>query len=241
MKERTREEQEAVAEAAERQMRRWLLMHDIEQRLERERTAEELSNRLGPYIAISRQAGCGGGQIARLVAEKLGWELLDKKLLDFMAERYHLPRDILEFVDETTANWLHEIFGNWLDRCVVTQEEYVDHLGKIVLLAAQHGKVVFVGRGAQFVLPRDRGLAVRIIAPVPYRIEQTMRNRSLSRDQAKRSVDEADRGRAEFVRRYFLHDAADPLLYDLAINVERLGPQGAASLIVGCFRERFPE
>ena len=126
MKERTREEREAIAEAAERQMRRWLLMHDIDQRLERERTAEELAKRLGPYLALSREAGCGGSEIARLVGQELGWDVLDQGLLDFMAERYHLPRDILEFVDETTANWMHEIFGSWLDRHVVSQETYVE-------------------------------------------------------------------------------------------------------------------
>jgi cytidylate kinase len=102
MKERTREEQEAIADAAERQMRRCLMMQEIEQRLEREH-ADELAERLGPYIAISREAGAGGSQIAQWVGEKLGWEVMDSKLLDFMAQRYHLPRDILDVVDEELA------------------------------------------------------------------------------------------------------------------------------------------
>src|SRR5262245_2625419 len=123
MKESTRGEREAIAESAERQMRRSLLMHQIDERKEQEVSLENV-RRFGPYIAVSRQAGAGGGRIARLVAEQLGWEVLDKELLDFMAERYRVPRDLLEFVDEATANWMHETFGSWLDRQVVTQDAY---------------------------------------------------------------------------------------------------------------------
>lgn len=237
MKERTREERETIAETAERQMRRWLLTQEIDDRKAREIPPEKLAQRLGPYITVSREAGAGGGQIARIVADKLGWELLDKQLLDFMAERYRLPRDLLDFVDETTANWMHEMFGSWLDRQVVSQDTYVQHLGKIILTAAKHGRVVVVGRGAQFILPREKGLAARIIAPEQCRIEQTMQRRGMDHGQAKRYVEETDRGRREFVRRYFHHDVTDPHLYDLVINVAQVGAHGAAAVIVAAYEQ----
>jgi cytidylate kinase len=236
MKERTHEEREAVAEAAERQMKRWLLMQQIAQQNERECPPEKLAACLGPYIALSREAGCGGSRIARLVGQKLGWDVLDKELLDFMSQRYHLPRDVLEFVDETTANWLYDTFGSWLDRQTVSHEAYVEHLGQIVLLGARHGRVVLVGRGAQFFLPRDRGLAVRIVASEKFRVEQTMRDREMTRDGARHFVQERDEGRREFVRRYFHHDLADPHLYDLIVNRDQLGPEAAASLIVEAYQ-----
>lgn len=235
--ERSRSKREAVAEAAERQMRRWLLMEQIDERRQHECSLEDMANRLGPYIAISRESGCGGAYIARLVGAKLRWEVLDKELLDFMAERYGLPRDLLEFVDETTSNWLHESFGIWLDRRLVSQDEYVDHLGKIVLMAARHGKVVLVGRGAQFLLPRHGGLAVRIIAPPRYRIEQIMQRRGLSRQKAERFTEESDRGRSGFVRQYFNQDVTNPNLYDIVLNVEQFGPEVVAKLIVEAFEE----
>ena len=232
MKERTRLEQEAIAEAAERQMRRCLMMQEIEERLEHEEAGKLLADHFGPYITISREAGAGGGQIAISVAEKLGWEVFDSKLLDFMAQHYHLPRDILTLVDERTASWLHDTFGGWLDRHLVSQSEYLEHLGKIVLLAAYNGRAVFVGRGVHLLLPREKGFAVRVIAPLDYRIKETMRVRGLSQEQARKSVEETDRGRREFVRRHFHHDVADPGLYDLVINVARIGPQAASDLIV---------
>jgi cytidylate kinase len=121
---------------------------------------------------------------------------------------------------------------SWLDRNLVSESEYVEHLGKIVLLAASSGKVVFVGRGAQMFLPRNKGLAVRIIAPLNYRIEQTMRQRGLNHALAKKWVEETDHARCDFVRSHFHHDVADPKLYDLVINLEPIGPHGARDLIV---------
>ena len=110
-----------------------------------------------PYIAISRESGVDAGEIATLVAKKFGWKVFDRELLDYMAEHYNWSRVALDYVDERTASWFHETFGKWLDQQMVTQAEYVSRLGKIVLLAAQHESNVFVGRGAQFILPRDRG------------------------------------------------------------------------------------
>ncbi len=43
---------------------------------------------VGPYLAVSRESGTGGGQSARLVGEMVGWEVLDRELLDCLAELY---------------------------------------------------------------------------------------------------------------------------------------------------------
>src|SRR4029079_7274108 len=116
-----------------------------------------------PYLAISRQAGTDAGGIARAVAARCGGKVLDDELLDYMAEHDHLSRLALEFVDERAVSWFHEMFGTWLDKQLVSQAEYVIRVGRLLLLAAQHESTVFVGRGAHFMLPRERGIAVRII------------------------------------------------------------------------------
>jgi cytidylate kinase len=105
-------------------------------------------------------------------------------------------------------------------------------LGKIVLLAAQHESLVFVGRGTQFILPRDRGLAVRIIAPRNQRIEHIMERRQCNRRDAEKFMDDTDKGRADFVQRYFHRDVADPHLYDFVINLEHMPRQDATEMIV---------
>jgi cytidylate kinase len=142
----------------------------------------------------------------------------------------------MEIVDEKTASWFHEIFGKWLNERLVSQAEFVHRLGKVVLLAAQHESTVFVGRGAQFILPRESGVAVRLIAPRKQRLARIMEIRGCTRHEAERFIDEMDKGRADFVKRYFHHDVADPHLYDLVINLEHTSREGAVDLILTDYR-----
>lgn len=228
-----------LSEAAERQMRMWSLRMESQARLEQQPAAASPKQLIHPYVAISRESGVDGGEIAKLVAAKCNWKVLDRELLDFMAEQYHWSRIALELVDERTASWFHEMFGNWLDQQSVSQAEYVSRLGRILLMAAQHESTVFVGRGAQFILPRDVGLSVRIIAPKQLRIKRIIERLECSPGAAEKFIDETDKGRADFVWRYFRHDVADPHLYDLVISLQHTSRDAAADLILNDYKLRF--
>src|SRR5579884_4102122 len=51
-------------------------------------------------ITVSREFGAGGGEVARRLAEALGWELLDRELLHRAAAIEHVPDTELERLDE---------------------------------------------------------------------------------------------------------------------------------------------
>jgi cytidylate kinase len=220
-------------------MRRWSLALEVENRVAHDQAVAELPERIHPYVFVSREAGAGGSEVGRRVGMELGWQVVDREMLDQIAEQHKLPVDMLRHVDETTSNWILEVFGKWIDRRLVTQSEYVVHLGHMVLLAARHANTVFVGRGAQFLLPRDKGVVVRIIAPVGQRVARIMEQRHLTREQAEKHVKEADQGRRDFVQRYFHHNVADPHLYDLVINLQYLTLDEAVEVIVGHARRRL--
>ena len=166
-----------------------------------------------------------------MLGETLGWKVFDRQLLECMAEKYHTTPAMLELVDETTTSWVAELFGNLIVPESLTQLQYVIRASRMILMAAHGGKVVFVGRGARFILPQERGLAVRLIASQKYRIQQIMERRRVTFDEAQAYVTKTDADRRAFIKRYFHHDATDPHLYDMVINVERLGPQLAARQI----------
>jgi cytidylate kinase len=211
-------------------------MEEVRKRTEHAHKPTTVGTRLGPYLTVSREEGTGGSEIARMVGRELGWEVLDSELLDFMAERHHLSRDLLRFVDETTSNWLHEAFNRLMNRDVISQQSYVHRLHSIILLAARHGNVIFVGRGAHFLLPPQGGLVVRIVAPEKYRIEQVMREQGIGYEAAKKIVEEKERGRHDFISRQFHRDPADPHLYDLVINSAKCGLEATADVIVCAVR-----
>ena len=233
MKEHTREEPKILA-AAERQMQAWELTQEMAERT-RPVWDRPKTGKLGDFITISREVGTGGGLIAEMVGMELGWEVLDKNLLDQVADRSKLPRRLIELVDEMGTNWADDILDMLLDPQSVPPQKYLAYLGRIVLAAARRGDVVLVGRGARFLLPREQGLAVRIIAPRQYRQNQIMRRHGLSATRARRLMADVDRKRSEFVERFFHRDVSDSHLYDLVINVERLGPKAAAEVIVEAY------
>ncbi|MCA9248697.1 MAG: cytidylate kinase-like family protein [Planctomycetales bacterium] len=231
----------ATSQVAEKRMRQWA------QGLETQRRLDEVSNspvdvwkRIHPFVAISREEGAGGAELAKRVCERLDWQHMDRELLIYMAEAQHVPKAVLDAVDEKTSNWLLETLGKWLNHHVVTQQEYVVHLGEIVLLAVQHQPSVFVGRGAQFLLPRGRGLSVQLVAPMEMRLAEIERRHGLARAAAERHLAESDEGRHHFIDQYFHRDVRDPHHYDLVINREFVDLDTATDLICDLVARRFP-
>ncbi len=239
MKEQTREDPKIVA-AAERQMQRWTLAESIADQAQRSFHWDQPHQRIANYVSISREAGAGGGEIAEQVGHKLGWIVLDQNFIDLVAERFHLSRPMLELVDETPANWAYDMIGPWIDPRIIPHEKYVFCLGRIVIAALRRANAVLVGRGAHFLLPRDHGLAVRIIASEKYRLAHVMKGHGFDEGHARRFIAELERGRRDFVMRYFRRDINDPHLFDLVIQADRIGPVVAADLIVDAYHRHFP-
>jgi len=130
-----------------------------------------------------------------------------------------------------------ELFSDQEDQPLLARDEYGDSVVRVILFHALRGEVVLVGRGAPFVLPPERGLSVKLTASERYRVEQFMRAAGAKREEATRKVRKMDRGRRTFVRRYFGVNIDNPEAYDLIVNVERLGPERAADLIVAAYNE----
>ena len=139
---------------------------------------------------------------------------------------------MLDLVDETESNWVYDILGTWMDRQIIPHEKYVVQVSRLIQILARNGNAVFVGRGAQFVLPRPKTFAVRVVASEAFRAQCVRQRRSLALPDALDWVRRTDRGRREFIQRFFHKDIDDPHLYDLVVNAERLGLAGAADEIV---------
>jgi hypothetical protein len=107
-----------------------------------------------PYIAISREAGVDAVQIASLVAANTKWKILDKELLDRLAEERHCSRIAIEFVDERTPSWFKETIGKWIGPEAVSQLDYVRSMARVVLFASPPGSGKIVGPGAELFFPR---------------------------------------------------------------------------------------
>lgn len=229
----------SASKIAEQRVREWTLNLEAQRKKAGHVSWTELPAEIHPYVAISREAGAGGAELARKVGEMLGWDVLHRELLDHMAEKYNLPRHTLGMIDENTTNWLVEVFGKWLDPRLVTHSEYIVHLGQIVLLAAQNVSNVFVGRGAQFFLPPEKGIAIYLVAPLTNRIRHIREVTDCSEAAARRYIRETDRGRRDLIKKHFNKEIGDPHLYDLVINCAHTSIDEAAELVASQCRSRF--
>jgi cytidylate kinase len=221
------------------QLRQWSRSLQAEIGVEPDEAVARLYEKIHPCVTFSREAGAGATLVAKRIGEILQFETVDRQLLDQLAERFRVPRDMLEIVDERVSNWVTEAVGMWLAHRMLSQSEYMELLGRFVLMSASSASLVFVGRGVQFILPREKCLAIRVVAPLEQRISRIMSVFQLSRDEAKRYASERDASRGEFVRRKFRCDVADAHLYDLVINTEHVDVESAVDIIIGQWRKRF--
>ena len=238
---RSRAELEAIARAAESQLRRAEFLRRLQQTAQAEPTPQAIIQQVQPYIALSREAGVPAREIAEAISKRTGMPIWDKELLEYMAQTHHLPTAVLQTLDETTANWIVDVLYKWLDQKAITHEQYVHVLTQTIILLACDRPGIFIGRGAQFILPRARGIAVRLVAPERYRIQQAMQARQLNRDEAARWVAQTDRTRNGFIRTYFHAEPNDPHIYDALINVERPGVDATAEFVLTMFRALVPQ
>jgi cytidylate kinase len=196
-------------------------------------------------ITISRQFGAGGAEVAKRVAEELGWSVIDNEFVDQVAERAGIPREevarleertpsFMERLAHTTAMTFPELFVPPIDPVDDFEEaKLVKITRNLVAELASEGRMVVVGRAAAAVLSEDTDtLHIRLIAGKAFRIKVVAARLAIEPEQALPILEKRDRNRARYHREFYKRDWNDPANYDMVLNTERLGFDGAAQPIV---------
>lgn len=226
-----------MVRSASTQVERWMRFQEILERIAAEPTTpQSVSAQLGPYVALSREAGSGGADIGRLLAERLGWAHYDRELVEEIAERLHVAPRFVELLDEARTDWFRDALLELVDKRLVHQDTYVRRLGRLMLLAAWEGEAVFVGRGAHLLLPPDNGLLVRVVASRAFRMSRLAERDGLELEDAAHKMDDLDEARATYLRRNFRQ--VEDVGFDLVLDASRLGVEGAVDVIVAGLRAR---
>ncbi|HYT05784.1 MAG TPA: cytidylate kinase-like family protein [Gemmatimonadales bacterium] len=208
-----------------------------------------------PVITITRQYASGGSDVARRVAAQLGWEVIDNEFVDEVARRARLPADevaqreertpgLLERLARTLAVASPEMFMTGAAAAAVPRVEpdeatIVQMTERVITEAAAHGRAVLVGRGAQALLARrPDALHVYVVASKAWRRQLAVERLGVSPADAERVVDDTDRQRDQYVKTHYGRHRHDVVTYDLVVNTERLGIDGATALIVAEARRR---
>lgn len=216
----------SIQAIVDRQIQRW----NVESKLRKQ--SGPSAQMLRPVITVSRTLGSGGEEVARTVAERMNLQIFGRELIDQIAERGEVRRELVEALDEHARSRVESWVDGMLRRRIFDEGDYYHQLVQVVLPLAQMGSVVIVGRGANFILHGQcRSLDVRIVAPLESRINRLMAQRAIGRSEAEQEIRSGDADRGKLMRRLFDRDWGDPLAYHLVLNTGEVCAEAAATII----------
>ncbi len=183
-------------------------------------------------LTISREYGSGGGAIGRRVAERLGYQYVDKERLfqDLEKAGPHWGR---------VARELDEVCPTVWERYDWQYRGYVAQVESLILSYSAADKVVIIGRGGSFLLQGiPFCLRVRLVAPLEMRLERIMSRERLSRDAAERLIAQVDGDRACFIKANYGVNWDEDKAYDLTLNTGSLTDEKVVDILAAALAEK---
>jgi len=180
-------------------------------------------------ITVEREYGCGGGEIAALLAKRLGWKLWDQNLAEEIARLANCPKTLVEGKEERSDPLYYRLFKSFLRGSfegsinahklnLVDSESIMQFTRQVVLHAANKGNCVIVGRGSQhFLSDREDALRIFLYAPHSYKVKRLVL-RGKAQKEAEELADNVDRERSDFIQKYFHVEWPNRCLYHAMIN-----------------------
>ena len=193
-------------------------------------------------ITIEREYGCGGGEIAQLVANRLGWKLWDQKLTEEIARLANCPKAVVEEREEKNDPLYYRLFKSFMRGSyegainapklnLVDSETILKISRRVVEHAADKGNCVIVGRGSQqFLKDRPDTLRVFLYAPRENKVQRLLK-RGKNEKEAEELVDAVDRERADFIQKYFNVEWPARTIYHTMFNTS-IGEDCTANMIL---------
>lgn len=190
-------------------------------------------------VAISRESGSRGSTISQRAGRKLGWQVYNQELLEYIAQEGTFRERVLGNLTPAAAQWAETQLEHLLREQNLSQHPSIIELARIILALGAQGEVILIGRGAGCILPRETTLHVRTLAPLQDRIQYMSQWLRLTMEEAAELVNERDCRRADFLTTHFHRQPNDMYQYDLVLNSSLLGEELCAELIAQAARAKL--
>ncbi|MBN1554925.1 MAG: cytidylate kinase family protein [Phycisphaerae bacterium] len=164
------------------------------------RNGEEKLVNAGPFVAISREFGCGGFSLGLLLLDLINddakpgesWQIYHKEILDSLAQETDMAPEILERRRRQKPGLLGNFFQSFSGKkSVPSGLEIRNRMTAIIRELAIEGRCLLVGQGSVgATVDVPNGLSVRLEAPEEFRLKQIAFREALSETQAKIRVAE---------------------------------------------------
>ena len=188
-------------------------------------------------ITINRELGSGGRSIGEKLAQALGIAFYYKALIQGLQEKYDLTIEEIERLKGQKHNWWADfqrslkMMPNYAAPQIVSSKNAIpDFLitddifqseTEILKGIAEEESCVIAGRSGFFVF-RDHPnhLSILIQASLDNRISRLVNRRGITREEAQRIINEVDKGRENYVKKYTGTSRYDTRNYDIVLNAD---------------------
>ncbi len=180
-----------------------------------------------------------------MVAKELGFRYADEEIIIKAAEKAGVSPETVAQAERTPsliARVLESMARTppspegWSGAAILPPDTTLDYeslIEKVVRETANEGDVVIVAHGAGVPLADTEGLLrVLVTASPEVRVKRHGSDSGLEESAAKKAIEESDRQRREYLKRFYEVGRELPTHYDLVVNTDALTVPLAAQLVV---------
>jgi cytidylate kinase len=180
-----------------------------------------------PLIAMNREMGSLGKDVAQGLSQELGLKIQHHEIIDHLANRARLRKShVISFL-EGTQGFFERLTIDQVKLRVLTADE-------IVSAAENNDGIILRGWGATSLLKEvPHAVRVCVSASRRERVKRMMRRLDLEDEAAAgRIVDQNDESAQAVMRRHFHIDVRDINEYDVGFNTDRMSAEQCVEKIV---------
>jgi cytidylate kinase len=196
-------------------------------------------------ITISRQYGAGAMALGHRLADKYGYTLASREIVQSIADKAKVSTDFVLSVEKEAGTRLSRFMTRIIssrgiaskilrdDSGYIDEKLYLDYLVLTVVQIADEGNAVIMGRGSQYILKtHPDAYHILLVDDLENRIRRVEKREKISFEQAARIVNHEDKRRLSLYHRLGKQDYDRPGLYHLVLNMSRLSLDKAFNLVV---------
>ncbi len=189
-----------------------------------------------PCITISREFGCEGTPLSRMLVRKLStseypWVLFHRELITELSEKEDIQRDLMESITEEHRGQVHQYIEHLLAHKPTNVELY-KKIAEALRILGERGRSVILGAGAAIITAgMPHMLHLRLQAPMDFRVERVAKLLDVSSQEARDMIRKNDSKREEFIYEFTRKDVRSPHHYHLIIDNSKFDATQITELI----------
>ncbi len=196
----------------------------------------------GQIITISRQAYCGGDEIAKNLADRLGFKFYDREVITLASEKSGIHRDHFESIEKKPTNSIlySVVMGMYTSRGayvrlddVLTDDKIYKIQSDIIREMAEEGSCVFVGRCSDYILRNNPNCVnIFLYADDRDRATRVINEQNITDTEAHKVISRADKKRRSYYNYFTNREWGEISNYHLSLNLSALSEDKALDLII---------